>query len=138
VPKAFYKTAGKIIKVFTISAAEVRDPKKTNIFRRQKEISFVRKQYMGLYKIKQPVEYAFLQWMNNFPDSTHPLDQRRFFTLAKTVCRYRAKKWQRPEYLRKRILETNPYFDTKFLGRLLNLYTKLLNFHEAIACSSRL
>lgn len=26
---------------------------------------------MGLFKIKNPVEYSFIQWMNNFPDSGH-------------------------------------------------------------------
>jgi hypothetical protein len=93
---------------------------------------------MSLYKIKQPVEYAFLQWMNNFPDSAHPLDQKRFFEFVKTVCRYKAIKWKKPDYLRKRILEAKPHFDKEFLERRLDLYSKLLDFHRANPCSSQL
>jgi hypothetical protein len=88
---------------------------------------------MSLYKIKQPVEYAFLQWMNNFPDSAHPLDQKRFFEFVKTVW-YKAIKWKKPDYLRKRILEAKPHFDKEFLEGRLDLYTKLLDFHRASAC----
>jgi hypothetical protein len=93
---------------------------------------------MSLYKIKQPIEYAFLQWMNNFPDSGHWADKERFFGFTKTVCRYKAKKWKKPDYIRKRILEAQPHFDQEFLEGLPNLYTNLLNFHRARAYSSQL
>ncbi len=83
---------------------------------------------MSLYKIKQPVEYAFFQWMNNFPDSGHWADKERFFRFTKTVCRYKAKKWKKPDYLRKRILEAQAHFDQEFLEGLLNLYANLLDY----------
>jgi len=66
------------------------------------------------------------------------LDKKRFFEFVKTVCRYKSKKWKKAAYLRKRILELKPYFDQEFLERRLNLYTNLLDFHRASACSSQL
>ena len=60
--------------------------------------------YMSLYKIKQPVEYSFLQWMNNYRDSGHWRDKERFLEFARTVCAHHATKWKRPEFLREKIL----------------------------------
>ena len=94
--------------------------------------------YMSLYKIKQPVEYSFLQWMNNFPDSNQWADKERFFRFAKTVFRYNAKNWKKPDYLRKRILEAKPNFDQKILDSVLNLYIDLLEFNKAKECSSQM
>ena len=91
---------------------------------------------MSLYKIKQPVEYTFLQWMNNYPDSGHWADEERFFRFVKTVCRYNASRWKKPDYLRKKILEVKPHFDQGFLDSLLNLYISLLEFYRTNACSS--
>lgn len=93
---------------------------------------------MSLFKIKQPVEYSFLQWINNFPDSGHWADKERFFRFVKTVCRYNAKNWKKPDYLRKRILEAKPNFDQEFLDSLLNLYINLLEFYRAMAYSSQM
>jgi hypothetical protein len=62
---------------------------------------------MGLQKIKTPVEYSFYQWMNSFPDSTHPCDKKRFYTFVRTVCRYNAKKWKDINSVRQKILDKN-------------------------------
>jgi len=93
---------------------------------------------MSLYKIKQPVEYSFLYWMNSFPDSRHWADKERFFRFVKTVCRHNAKNWKKPDYLRERILEAKPNFDQEFLDSLLNLYMNLLEFYRAIPFSSQM
>ena len=91
---------------------------------------------MTIYKIKQPVEYSFLQWINNYPDSGHWADKERFFSFVKTVCKYNASRWKKPDHLKRKILEAKPHFDREFLDRLLDLYTNLIEFYKAGACSS--
>lgn len=86
---------------------------------------------MGLRKIKNPVEYSFTIWMNNHPDSRHWADKKRFFAFVKTVCRYKAKRWKRADYLRNRILKYQVNFDREYLDKLLDLYLELLNYSEA-------
>lgn len=93
---------------------------------------------MSLFKIKQPVEYSFLQWINNYPDSGHWADMERFYSFVKTVCRYNATNWKKTDYLRKKILETDPNFKQSFLEYLLELYINLLDFYKANAYSSKL
>lgn len=91
---------------------------------------------MTIYKIKQPVEYSFLQWINNYPDSGHWADKGRFFEFVKTVCRYNATKRKKPEHLKKKILEAKPHFDPEFLDRLLDLYSNLIEFYKTSACQT--
>ena len=91
---------------------------------------------MGLVKIKQPVEYSFLQWINNYPDSGHWADRERFLRFVKTVCKYNATRWKKPDHLKNRILEAKPHFDPDFLDRLLDLYDKLIQFYKTGACPS--
>lgn len=89
---------------------------------------------MALRKIKQPVEYSFLQWINNYPDSGHWADKERFLSFVKTVCKYNATRWKRRDYVKNRIVEAKPYFDPDFLDRLLYLYDNLIQFHKTGAC----
>lgn len=91
---------------------------------------------MTLRKIKQPVEYSFLQWINNYPDSGHWADKERFLKFVKTVCKYNATRWKEPEHLKYRILEAKPHFDPDFLNRLLDLYSDLIEFYKTGACPS--
>ena len=91
---------------------------------------------MALVKIKQPTEYTFLQWINNYPDSGHWADKERFLRFVKTVCKYNATRWKKPNYLKNRILEAKPYFEPDFLERLLDLYDNLLQFYKIGACPS--
>jgi hypothetical protein len=88
---------------------------------------------MAIIKIRQPVEYSFFQWMNNYPDSGHWKDKERFFIFVKTVCRYNASKWKNPQYLKTRILEIVPHFDIDLLERLLELYNNLIQFNKAVS-----
>ena len=89
---------------------------------------------MTIYKIKQPVEYSFLQWINNYPDSGHWADKERFLRFVKTVCKYNATRWKKPDHLKKKILEAKPQFNCEFLDRLLDLYSDLIAFYKAGAC----
>ena len=60
---------------------------------------------------KNPIEETFLVWINNFPDSFHPLDIKRFYRFVKTILRYsRKNKWKEFEYFKNRILEIKPKF----------------------------
>lgn len=93
---------------------------------------------VSLFRIKNPVEYSFYQWMNNFPDSGHWADKERFFKFVKTVCKYKASKWKDQSYLKKKILEHTPHFDMDILDNLLNLYVNLLEFHKSVAFSGQL
>jgi hypothetical protein len=83
---------------------------------------------MAIRKVKNPVEYCFLQWMNNYPDSTHWADRERFFQFVKAVARYRAKKWKNQEYLKEKILTILPSFAPELLKNRLELFNVLLDF----------
>jgi hypothetical protein len=89
---------------------------------------------MTIYRIRQPTEYSFLQWINNYPDSGHWKDRERFLIFVKTVCKYNATKWKDSNYLKNRILEAKPHFNREFLDRLLDLYEKLIQFYKIGAC----
>ena len=91
---------------------------------------------MTIRKIKQPVEYSFLQWIKNYPDSTHWADKERFLRFVKTVCKYNATRWKKSDHLKNRILEAKPHFDPDFLDRLLDLYDNLIEFYKTEACPS--
>ena len=86
---------------------------------------------MGLQRIVNPVEYSFHQWMSAYPDSGHPLDKSRFYTFAKTICRYRTTNWKNSEYVRQRILKRKPNFDPLSLEYLLRLLDELIQFSES-------
>lgn len=91
---------------------------------------------MTLKKIKNPVEYSFFQWINNHPDSTHWKDKERFLIFVKTTCRYKAKKWQSPNFIKKQVLKYYPDFDADFLEKLLHLHGNLIEFHKTSSVTS--
>lgn len=91
---------------------------------------------MTIHKIKQPVEYSFIQWINNYPDSGHWKDEERFFCFVKTVCKYNASRWEKTDFLKNKILEVKPHFDPDFLEQLLSLYDTLIRFYKTYACAT--
>ncbi|MFH1713532.1 MAG: hypothetical protein ABH896_05130 [Candidatus Jacksonbacteria bacterium] len=93
---------------------------------------------MGIIRYKNPTECSFYFWINQCPDSFHPLDMKRFYTFIKTVCRYNSKKWKSRDYLKKRIFDEKPHFDTDSLENILSLYKNLLDFHRANPFSSNI
>ncbi len=68
--------------------------------------------------------------MDNFPDSGHPLDERRFYVFAKTVARYRNKKWRDYSYFEKCILEHTPHFDKEDIEKFWSRLRELVEFHS--------
>jgi len=65
---------------------------------------------MGVVRYKNQSEYAFVIWISNFPDSGHPLDEQRFQVFAKTVAKYRNKRWLEYEYFENQIKAYAPHF----------------------------
>ena len=47
-----------------------------------------------------PVEIAFSVWVRNYPESPHPLDDKRFFEFVWTCCSYKKSrdKWSKDDY----------------------------------------
>jgi hypothetical protein len=86
---------------------------------------------MGLVRILTPVEYSFHQWMSAYPDSGHSSDKDRFYTFARTICRYNATKWHNREYVRQRILKRKPHFDPEYLEYFLRLLGELIQYSKA-------
>lgn len=42
-----------------------------------------------------PVDKSFINWINEYPESFHPLDMKRFYCFVKNVCRYGRKEKDR-------------------------------------------
>jgi len=72
-----------------------------------------------LTKIKNPVEYSFVQWKNSPHTTGHWADKARFYTFVKTVCRYNARKWKSVDYLKKMIIKYLPDVELDFLENTL-------------------
>lgn len=51
-------------------------------------------------KYINPVQVAFTNWLNEYPNSGHPLDMERFYCFVATAIRYRksSRKWINKEY----------------------------------------
>ena len=73
----------------------------------------------ALVRYKNQTEYSFQVWIRNFPESTHPLDRKRFLTFAKTVCAFNATRWKNISFLKARILKEKPNFDVERLQDIL-------------------
>lgn len=85
-----------------------------------------------LVRHKNPTEESFLTWMNNFPESFHPFDEKRFFIFAHCIFSYNSKKWLDKDYFIKRILEIKPYF---LIENIDIFYDKLMDLKEYEYCS---
>jgi hypothetical protein len=60
---------------------------------------------------RNPTEESFIIWLSNFPESFHPLDMQRFYTFAKNVNTYGAKRWFNKKYFKSQIRLHIPNFD---------------------------
>lgn len=63
-----------------------------------------------LIRHRNPVEEGFILWMNEYPESSHTLDMKRFYIFVKSVYVYHAKSWTRYSYFREQIKKKNPKF----------------------------
>jgi len=87
---------------------------------------------MAVVRYKNQSEYAFLIWMNNYPESFHPLDMRRFYVFAKSVARYRSKRWLDYSYFKDQVLKHTPHFSEDNVDLFWNKLTELVEFHHII------
>jgi hypothetical protein len=85
---------------------------------------------MASIRYKNQSEYAFLHWMNNYPESFHPLDMKRFYVFAKSVARYRSKKWRDYSYFEKRILKHTPHFSRENITFFWEKLEELISFYR--------
>lgn len=85
-----------------------------------------------LVKHKNPTEESFLIWMNNFSESFHPFDEKRFYIFAHCIFSYNSKKWLDKDYFTRRILEIKPHF---VIENIEIFYDRLLNLKEYESCS---
>jgi hypothetical protein len=59
---------------------------------------------MALIRNRNPIEVAFRRWITSYPESYHPLDMERFYTLVKSVMAYsRSDATSSSEWLKEKI-----------------------------------
>lgn len=83
---------------------------------------------MTIHTTKHPVQYSFEQWITLSHGISHPSDEKRFFIFVKTVHAQNATRWKDCAFLKKKILDFNPEYDTDKLERIIQLYPTLLIF----------
>ncbi|MCC7570898.1 hypothetical protein KO465_06160 [Candidatus Micrarchaeota archaeon] len=86
---------------------------------------------MAVIRYKNQTEYAFLVWMKNYPESFHPLDMRRFYVFAKSVARFRCKRWLDYSYFEDRVLKHTSHFSKENIDLFWDKLTELVEFHQA-------
>lgn len=79
---------------------------------------------------KHPIDRAFQIWINNHPESSHPLDTKRFYIFVKTFCRYsRLPNGEEYHWLKNRLKnETN--LSSKKINHYCDEFIKLKNFNK--------
>ncbi len=80
---------------------------------------------------KQPIEKAFAAWINNFPESFHPMDMQRFYSFVKTVCRY-SRKDKDGRWLENKIREYKSNLSDKDIEIYCEKFEELQKFHRAV------
>lgn len=80
-----------------------------------------------LIHIKHPIEESFDDWCNNFPESFHPLDMKRFYIFVKCTCKFgRGKNYEM--WLRKKLEKSKMSIEN--IDYFCNLFGILVNFHK--------
>lgn len=79
---------------------------------------------------KNPIEQAFNIWINNYPESYHPLDMQRFYVLVKTVCRY-SRSLKDGEWLKNKISEVKNSLSDEDVEFYCERFDMLQKFHKA-------
>ncbi|OGL31000.1 hypothetical protein A3F37_04270 [Candidatus Saccharibacteria bacterium RIFCSPHIGHO2_12_FULL_41_12] len=86
---------------------------------------------MSVIRYKNPTEYSFLVWINNFPESFHPMDMSRFYTFAKSVSRYNSKNWLKFQYFETKVLEHTSNFEADNIELFHNKLCELFDFYKS-------
>lgn len=85
---------------------------------------------LGVIFHKNPTEESFIIWMDNFPESFHACDMKRFVQFVKTVIEHDAKKWCKYEYFSKRIIEMSPIFDKDKIAYFFAKLNDMIKEHK--------
>jgi len=85
---------------------------------------------MSISRNKYPIKKAFNLWINNCPESFHPLDMERFYVFVKTVCRY-SRKPKGSEWLRRKIKQIENKLSEEKIEIYCNKFEMLQEFHKA-------
>lgn len=79
---------------------------------------------------KKPTKESFIRWINQHPDSSHPLDYSRFLIFVKTGLRQGASKLLDPENFKKEVLRLKPDFDMGILNSCASDLQKFSDLHK--------
>ena len=82
-----------------------------------------------LVKIKNPVEYSFLDWLKFRDDHLH--NKEKFVLFTRNVCAFSAKKWKNTDFVRNKILKKIPTFDQNKLRDLMIIFDYLIDFYTS-------
>lgn len=91
----------------------------------------VRGYKMGIVH-RNPTEESFIVWMSNYPESFHFLDMKRFYTFAKNVNSYHAKRWFDKKYFRKQIKLHNPNFSENNIDYFYEHLLMCRDYHKSV------
>ena len=79
---------------------------------------------------EHPIEQTFTVWINNYPESYHPLDMGRFYTFVKTVCRY-SRKPKDSEWLRNKLKQSDSKLNEDDIDTYCDKFAELQKFYKA-------
>lgn len=82
-------------------------------------------------RIKEPVKRAFFEWITQFPESSHPLDMKRFYCFVKTKNVYRGKNWDNWDFFKSQILKYKPHMTEYEIIKFYELLISFGNYHKA-------
>lgn len=79
-----------------------------------------------------PVEFSFMMWAKQFPESSHQCDLNRFYTFVVTLKKYKCgnSKWLKKDYFIKKCHKYN-FFNDVMIDQRYNLLIDLFCFVDA-------
>ena len=80
------------------------------------------------------IDKTFKSWINNYPESYHPMDMDRFYVLVKTACRY-DRAGRDGTWLREQIRNSNRILQSDVIDYYCNLFDHLKSFNKVVALS---
>lgn len=85
---------------------------------------------MAVVHNKHPIEQSFYQWINNYPESFHPIDMERFYIFVKCVCRY-GRKMKGYKWLKDKIEKSGKKLSNDTIDTYCNKFVTLQEFYKA-------
>lgn len=78
-----------------------------------------------------PIEQSFKYWINQYPESFHPLDLERFYIFVKCVCRY-SRKPKGSLWLREEIKKSRKQLQDDVVEAYCEKFVELQEFYNAL------